>query len=141
MCLHDYHMYGKRRKPNKIKSFKGLKKKNSMALIEHAFFCIPVKEQQSIFLASDRMLLSVGRSPLLYIYPLKIRFQSRSAASGPQTEVSQRSDRESKFPCNHHTCGQTFRSKVCPSTWADLCVLVTGHACPCQVLPAWLCLT
>lgn len=27
MCLHSYHMYGKKRKPNKIKSFKGLKKK------------------------------------------------------------------------------------------------------------------
>lgn len=53
MCFHYYHMYGKKRRPNKLKSFKGLKKKNSIAFIEQALFCISVKEQQSIFLASD----------------------------------------------------------------------------------------
>lgn len=52
ICLLCYHMCGEERKPNKIKSFKGLKKKSSIKLIEHALFCISVKEQQSIFLAS-----------------------------------------------------------------------------------------
>lgn len=53
MCLLYYHMCDKKRKPNKIKKLYKSKAQNSVELIEHALFCISVKGQQSIFLASN----------------------------------------------------------------------------------------